>query len=100
MLFTGLAAKIHCQSGFAQSTAGFYPISAETSHSERLPEVTAPCYSQRKPGKAKEMLDKISLQAILVLGSQNTVIGINVMMYNRNLSLLLTARNELRGRTG
>lgn len=40
MLFTGLAAKIHRQSGFAPSTAGFYPTSAETSNSECLQEVT------------------------------------------------------------
>lgn len=63
MLFTGLAAKVHCQSGLAQSTAGFHPTSAEASHSEHLPEVTAPCYSQRNLGKEKkEMLEEISLQ--------------------------------------
>lgn len=51
MLFTGLAAKIHCQSGFATSTAGFYRTSAETSHSEHMPEVTESWYSQRNLGK-------------------------------------------------
>lgn len=79
MLFTGLAAEIHCQSGFAPSTAGFYPPSAATPHSWRLPEVTerapdeaaAPCYSQRNPGKPKAMLEEISLQAILVFSSCN-----------------------------
>lgn len=82
MLFTGLAAKIHCQSGFAPSTAGFYPTSAEASHSERMSEVTerapkaaaaasAPCYSQRNRGKPEEALEEIGLEDILVWNYRN-----------------------------
>lgn len=77
MLFTGLAAKIYCQSGFSPSTAGFYPTSAEASHSERMPEVTeraaeaaaaasAPCYSQRNHGKPDETLEEMGPKGILV----------------------------------
>lgn len=35
-----MAAKIHCQSGIASSSAGFYPTPAETSSSRQPPEVT------------------------------------------------------------
>lgn len=62
MLFSGLAAKVHCQSGFAPRTAGFHQTPPQTSHSKRHPEVTesvrditsaaAHCQSQ---GKAWEM---------------------------------------------
>lgn len=62
MLFSGLAAKVHCQSGFAPSTAGFHQTPPQTSHSKRQPEVTesvrninsaaaAPCQLQGKPGR-------------------------------------------------
>ncbi|TNN03474.1 hypothetical protein fugu_000503 [Takifugu bimaculatus] len=78
----GLAAKIHCQSGFAPSTAGFYPTSAEASHSERMPEVTerapeaaaaasAPCYSQRNHGKPDKTLEEIGPEGIMVWNYRN-----------------------------
>lgn len=61
MLFSGLAAKVHCQSGFAPRTAGFHQTPPQTSHSKRHPEVTesvrditsaaAPCQSQGRPGR-------------------------------------------------
>lgn len=37
LLFSGLAAKVYCQSGFAPSTAGFHQTPSQTPHSERHP---------------------------------------------------------------
>lgn len=93
-LFTGLAAKIHCQSGLAQSTAGFYPTSAETSHSEHLPEVTVPCYSQRNLGKKKRCWKRSACRPPRFWAAG--IIGINDKECNRNLTRLLTAGHEWR----
>lgn len=76
MLFKGLAAKIHCQSGFAPSTAGFYPTSAETSHSECLQEVTELLTRQQRTVTHRGILgnkkgDVGRDQSVLVLGSWN-----------------------------
>lgn len=94
MLFTGLAAKIHCQSGLAQSTAGFYPTSAETSHIEHLPEVTVPCYSQRNLGKKKRCWKRSACRPPRSWAAG--IIGINNKMCNRKLTRLLTAGHKWR----
>lgn len=96
MLFTGLATKIHCQSGFAPSTAGFYPTSAEASHSERMPEVTerapkAPVTRRGIVGSQTRRWKRSGRRA-----SWSGIIGINVRARSRDLTLLHTAGHELR----
>lgn len=61
VLFLGLAAEVHYQSGFAPSPAGFHQTPPHTSHSNHQLEVTgsahdtnaaaAPCQSWGKPGR-------------------------------------------------
>ncbi|TNN83800.1 Steroidogenic acute regulatory protein, mitochondrial [Liparis tanakae] len=64
--FSGLAAKVHCQSGFTPSTAGLHQTPPQTSHSDRHPGLMEPLMQQHPvitqrtgPGDGSTVTDRL-----------------------------------------
>lgn len=104
VLFSGLAAEVHYQSGFASCPAGFHQTPPHTSHSKQHLEVTvsvhdtnnaaAPCQSWGKPGDVGQSSCSAQLHAAILADAAVWRRGLAPELVERSLQASQLARGN------